>query len=141
MDCFNSLRIIYFAFLVCALRTSSIFGTDYITIDAMSEYINNDRVESLGVIPSKLYDRFYINFDDLDSQEDSFHIHIGDNVWIETSIVHRDETGVYTYNANIAWMALSPSCEYERKWRCPYCYRYWPLGKTCQNSDCPSKYK
>ncbi len=86
-------------------------------------------------------DKVYIDEDDLTTKSDSFHIHIGDNVWIETNTVHRDHTGLFTYECSIVKSLKGFSTGYEKKWKCPYCYQYWPIGKKCQNEYCPSKYK
>jgi hypothetical protein len=82
--------------------------------------------------------KVYLNSDEVDLSSNIYRIHIGQNIWIESSIIHCDQTGMYTFESDIL---RSPSCDYEKKWKCPYCYEYWPIGKTCQNKDCPSKYK
>lgn len=87
-------------------------------------------------------DKVYIDEDEFKSGEDAFYIHTGHNIWIHTNCVHRDETGMYTYECNLSRsLTQGPNCAYEKKWRCPYCHTYWPVGKACQNADCPSKYK
>lgn len=87
------------------------------------------------------YERMYINSDDFDNSQDSFKIHIGHNVWIETDTVHRDETGLYTFENSIIRSKTGNKTDYQKRWKCPYCYQYWPIGTACQNKDCPSKYK
>jgi hypothetical protein len=91
---------------------------------------------------SMKHDKVYIDEDELNLRNDAFHIHIGDNVWIQTNTVHKDMTGLFTFENSIA-RSLNKSfkSEYEKKWKCPYCYQYWPIGKKCQNEYCPSKYK
>lgn len=84
-------------------------------------------------------DRIYIDETEIDQIEDCFHIHTGGNIWIQTETVHRDATGLYTLEQNL--IKRAQSSEYERKWKCPYCNMYWPVGKPCQNSDCPSRYR
>ena len=88
-------------------------------------------------------EKIYINEDDLDHKHESFHIHMGHNVWIETDTIHRDDSGLYTFeNRLVRSKSLNGvKTEYKKKWKCPYCYIYWPLGTACQNEDCPSKYK
>lgn len=43
------------------------------------------------------------------------------------------ESGIFTYN--------DKNVEYQKTWKCPYCYQLWPVGTACQNKHCPSKYK
>lgn len=87
-------------------------------------------------------DKFYLDEDEMQSSEDAFYIHLGNNVWIQTNSVNKDKKGLYTYRAAIArTMINGNAASYEKKWKCPYCYNYWPVGKSCQNKDCPSKYR
>lgn len=72
---------------------------------------------------------------------DSFHVHIGNNVWLVTNTVHRDKTGLYTYEHDIIKNVLNNKISYEKSWKCPYCYQYWPVGKPCQNEECASRYR
>ncbi len=94
-------------------------------------------------IESKLpmYEKMYLNEDELESSQDGFHIHTGDNLWITTDTVTRDETGLYTYEFNLKTRSDDASKEIEKKWKCPYCFNWWPEGKACANAKCPSKYK
>lgn len=85
-------------------------------------------------------ERMYIDENELDSTENCFHIHMGDNFWIETQTIHRDDSGLYTLEKNII-RNKNKSSDYERKWKCPYCNRYWKVGQACQNEECPSRYK
>src|SRR5690349_12115265 len=89
----------------------------------------------------KFLPKIYIDEDEFSNKGDSFHIHIGNNVWLCTNTVHRDETGMYTFENHLARSMTGPKDGYERKWKCPYCYSYWPIGKPCGNPDCPSKYR
>lgn len=89
-------------------------------------------------------DKVYIDEDELKHGQDAFYVHMGHNVWIHTDCVHRDERGLFTYECNISRSAKGLpgfECAYEKRWKCPYCYNYWPIGTPCQNSECPSKYK
>jgi hypothetical protein len=89
----------------------------------------------------KFDDKMYLNEDEVKTSYDRFHIHIGENVWIETNALNRDQFGLFTFNSNIASIENSPlNAEYVKKWRCPHCNKYWPIGIRCQNTDCPSKY-
>jgi len=84
-------------------------------------------------------EKIYFDPDDFPMGEDSFHIHIGCNEWIQTSTVHRDVTGFFTYSADI--YCVPGSLAYQKQWKCPYCNLYWPMGKPCGNPDCPSRFK
>ncbi len=84
-------------------------------------------------------DRVYINSEDLSMDHDAFRIHIGHNIWIETSALQRDKTGLFTFEGNILRNSYEEA--YQKTWKCPYCYNFWPVGTPCQNPDCPSKYK
>lgn len=61
----------------------------------------------------------YIDSSPYGITSDGLLIHIGSNVWV---------------NSNKA-------TEHVRYWKCPYCYKHWPEGVTCQNPNCPSKYR
>lgn len=94
--------------------------------------------------PPYLLERMHIDDQEFmaDAADDAFYIHIGDNVWLITNSVHRDSTGLFSYVSDLR-KSVSPDSkmEYEKRWKCPYCYQYWPIGKSCGNSGCPSKYK
>jgi hypothetical protein len=81
-------------------------------------------------------DKLYIDPEEFVFDGSPFRIHLGNNIWIETNHVTSDETGLYTHLENI----ISTRGEYKRMWKCPYCHHYWPIGTSCQNADCPSKY-
>lgn len=81
-------------------------------------------------------ERMYVNSDDVDASEDAFMIHVGENLWIEAGALYRDATGLYTCREDIK----GNQAAYEKKWRCPYCNRYYSIGQRCSNPDCPSKY-
>ena len=84
--------------------------------------------------------KMYINEEDLDQRESSFKIHTGGNVWIETNVLYRDSSGLYTFESRIL-RDKEYRDDYQKRWKCPYCYQYWPIGTACQNKDCPSRYK
>lgn len=80
--------------------------------------------------------------EELDINQEKFLIHIGNNTWIETDSIFKDYTGTYTLECNILKSCKdSPTMEYKRTWKCPYCHQNWPIGIKCQNEECPSKYK
>lgn len=83
----------------------------------------------------------YIDEEEFSTNGDAFHIHIGENVWLVTRTVHRDATGLYTYECDLVKDLSGIYKGYEKKWKCPYCFSYWPIGTPCQNPDCPSKYR
>lgn len=89
-------------------------------------------------------EKMYIDAEEFSANTngDAFYIHVGNNVWLVTNSIHRDATGLFAYECNLS-KALGPGHEmgYERTWKCPYCYKYWPIGKPCSNIDCPSRYR
>ncbi len=85
-------------------------------------------------------DRLYIDSSELNMQDDRFRIHMGNNTWIETTSVVRDDTGLYTLESNIVKAIKDSKVTYHNAWKCPYCFNWWPMGKGCQNPQCPSKF-
>ena len=83
--------------------------------------------------------KMYIDSEEVCYKQNCFHIHTGHNVWIETDTVHRDASGLYIFEDNIQ-KCTEPKMEYERTWKCPYCFYYWPIGIPCGNEACPSRY-
>lgn len=83
-------------------------------------------------------ERIYFDPDDFPMGEESFHIHVGGNEWIQTTTVHRDITGFFTYSVDV--YCVPGSVAYERHWKCPYCNLYWPWGSPCGNAQCPGKF-
>jgi hypothetical protein len=92
---------------------------------------------NLPKMKKPLGERIYIDEDDLKTNGDCFHIHVGGNEWIETHSIHRDKRGLFTYESKIKGARAGV---YEKSWKCPYCHSYWPIKTKCQNPDCPSKY-
>lgn len=88
-------------------------------------------------------DKMYIDADDFETttQGDAFHIHIGNNVWLVTNTIHMDTSGMFAFESNLSISTKGGEPQYEKKWKCPYCYQYWPIGKPCGNKDCASRYK
>lgn len=83
-------------------------------------------------------EKIYIDSHGLVSDEDAFHIHVGNNTWLETSCVRMDASGLYTFEYEI--VRDENRIEYVKKWKCPYCNMYWPVRTACQNPECPSRY-
>lgn len=85
-------------------------------------------------------ERIYIDCEEMDcSTHDSFFIHKGNNLWVQTNTVYRDKTGTYTFDSHITRGKYDKQTV-EQYWKCPYCYNYWPRGTPCQNPNCPSRY-
>lgn len=87
-------------------------------------------------------EKYYIEDSSIDMNAlcESFNVHVGGNEWIETSTIYRDKTGTFTFQSDIKPSVISV-CEYEKKWKCPYCYSLYPIGRPCSKADCPSKYR
>lgn len=88
-------------------------------------------------------EKIYIDAEDFQSniEGDEFYLHVGENVWFVTHTLHRDSSGMFAYDYYIKRSLKEGKREYERKWKCPYCYNYWPIGTPCQKADCPSRYR
>lgn len=82
--------------------------------------------------------KMYLDSKEVKSKHDRFYIHLGENHWIQASSLQRDASGLYTLDTNIK--RNPTTSEWEQAWKCPYCYKYWPIGTKCQNASCPSKY-
>ncbi len=87
--------------------------------------------------------KVYIDPDEFNAESEIFRFHTGNNIWLETHSVHRDHQGLYTFDVDVirSLCGRTLKTEYQKSWKCPYCYHYWPLGTSCQNKDCPSKYR
>ena len=130
--------------LIISILSLTVFFTS--TLSAMVGYDEcySPKVESMLMDLEKFgdTDKFYLDEEEMKSSDDAFYIHLGNNVWIHTNSINKDKKGLYTYRASIARsMVQGKMAAYEKKWKCPYCYSYWPIGTPCQNKDCPSKYK
>jgi hypothetical protein len=86
-------------------------------------------------------DKMYIDDAELNCKHNTFRIHVGHNEWVKTHTIHRDETGLYTFENDLFRDLGVTSMGYEKEWKCPYCHQYWPIGKPCSNSSCPSRYR
>jgi hypothetical protein len=72
------------------------------------------------------YSQQFENIGEIQTDGYNFYFHQGNNVW--SSMKYDD---------------LDPippglSFGYEKKWRCPYCYYWWPYGQKCANPACPT---
>lgn len=77
--------------------------------------------------------KIYLNLNDLEVTENIIYIHLENNL-IETKALRTDHQGVYILESDITNYGATP----EKKWRCPYCYRWWLFGEKCQNKECPT---
>ncbi len=84
-------------------------------------------------------EKIYIDKKELSQIGDSFHIHVGHNIWLVTDTIHKDCSGLYTLESRLL-RAQKNNEGYVRHWKCPYCYMYWDVGTRCQNKECPAKY-
>lgn len=84
-------------------------------------------------------ERIYFDAEEMPMGEDAFHVPVGNNEWVQSSCIHRDTTGFFTYTSDIK--REPHSTQYVKEWKCPYCHLYWPIGTPCGNAACPSKYR
>ena len=77
--------------------------------------------------------KLYFDSNDLEISDQIFYIHLENNL-IETNVVRADQQGFFIFENEITNYGI----EMEKKWKCPYCYHWWPVGQRCQNPDCPT---
>src|SRR4051812_41815144 len=83
-------------------------------------------------------DKIYIDSDSFkaNTKGEEFYFHVGNNIWLVTHTIHRDGSGMFAYECELSKTVAGAKMDYERKWKCPYCYTYWPVGNPCGNPDC-----
>jgi len=99
---------------------------------------------AVGFIATACYatsERIYIDEKEMDLTQDAFYLHIGNNEWIKTETVHRDKTGLYTFESDISNDNTITEAAYVKTWKCPYCFTQVEEGKACPNEKCNSKNK
>jgi hypothetical protein len=84
-------------------------------------------------------EKLYVDCNEVDMSTGIIYVHTGNNVWISAGAIHRGCNGLFVCESEIS-KSVSRS-GYEKSWKCPYCYQYWPIGKPCGNPSCPSKYR
>lgn len=69
---------------------------------------------------------------------DPFHIHIGNNIWlVAKDMPPESSSSIFHLNDVEDPIFIG----YEKKWRCPYCNNYYPMGKPCSDPTCPSRFR
>lgn len=127
------MSILFSRFIICAVLMAS---TTLSATPCIGELLQNGKVIKPSIDKDE---RIYFDPDDFPMGEESFHIHVGNNQWIQTTTVHRDMSGFFTYSADV--YCVPGSISYEKHWKCPYCNLYWPWGSPCGNPQCPGKFK
>lgn len=79
--------------------------------------------------------KLYFNTNDLEIADNVIYIHL-ENTWIETKVIRTDQEGLYIFENDITDSSVGR--EREQRWKCPYCYSWWPIGQKCKNPDCPT---
>lgn len=77
--------------------------------------------------------KLYFSSNNLEIYDSAIYIHL-ENTLIETNVIRTDQNGLYVLECDIT----KYEAEKERKWKCPYCHHWWPIGQKCQNSECPT---
>jgi hypothetical protein len=77
--------------------------------------------------------KLYIDANNLEIADNVIYVHLEDNC-IATKAVRADQYGCYIFESDITDYGISR----EKKWKCPYCHRWWPIGERCQNPECPT---
>lgn len=85
-----------------------------------------------GIFPAPDFQtKLYFGSGELEIADNMIYIHQGGHL-IETNVIRTDHQGFYIFENDIT------NIDAEKKWKCPYCYHWWPLGQKCQNPDCPT---
>lgn len=77
--------------------------------------------------------KLYFDSNNLEISANVIYIHLEDNL-IATNVLRTDQQGLYIFETDITHYEMAS----EKKWRCPYCYHWWPIGQRCQNKNCPT---
>lgn len=77
--------------------------------------------------------KVYFNADDLEIVDNAIYIHLEGNL-LETNIIRTDQYGLYIFENDITDYGIAK----EKKWKCPYCHRWWSAGERCRNTECPT---
>jgi len=80
-------------------------------------------------------EKLYFDTNDLEIGDNLMYIHLEDN-WIATNVIRTDQQGFYIFGNDITDCGITG--EREKKWKCPYCNHWWPMGQKCQNPKCPT---
>jgi hypothetical protein len=80
--------------------------------------------------------KVYIDTNDLEVGDKVIYIHFDDNIF-KTNVLRTDEQGFYVYEDDLM-IARGTSSLIDTRWRCPYCFKWWPKGERCQNPECPT---
>ncbi len=84
--------------------------------------------------PAPSYEaKLYFETNNLEIAENVIYIHLENN-WFETNVIRTDQQGFYIFENDITDSGI----EREKKWKCPYCNYWWPIGQKCQNPKCPT---
>ena len=75
--------------------------------------------------------KIYFDPNDLEISENIICIHLKNSL-IETSAIRTNQHGLYIFESDITNYSV------EKKWKCPYCYHWSPIGQKCQNPECPT---
>lgn len=79
--------------------------------------------------------KLYFDANDLEIADNVIYIHL-ENTWLETQVLRTDQQGLYIFQNDITNCGIGSKGE--KKWKCPYCYNWWPIGQRCKNSECPT---
>lgn len=84
---------------------------------------------------SEYQEKLYFDSSDLEIIDSAIYIHLENNL-IKTNVIRTDQQGFYIFGNDITNYAIANGRE--KEWKCPYCNHWSPMGKKCQNKDCPT---
>lgn len=92
---------------------------------------------SMSLSAAQINDRgqakLYFTSNDVEVSDNVIYLHL-DSHLIETNTIRTDQEGLYIFEHDI----ISYEAASEKMWKCPYCWRWWPIGQRCGNPECPT---
>ncbi|KIA76813.1 hypothetical protein DB43_HJ00240 [Parachlamydia acanthamoebae] len=80
-------------------------------------------------------EKLYFDSHDVEITDNAIYIHLENNL-IETNVIRTDQQGFYIFENDITNYEVVGGIE--KKWKCPHCYHWWPVGQKCKNTECPT---
>lgn len=96
------------------------------SMDLSAAYVNDS-------LAPRYQAKVYFESNDLEIADNVISIHLENN-FVETNVIRTDQQGLYIFENDITDCGIAR----EKKWKCPYCNYWWPIGQKCHNPECPT---